>query len=59
MAMIRYGNEAVGLWGTVPTGARPEWIAQRVSWVESRPVPTGPFKRRGPFPRPTAANQGE
>jgi protein SCO1/2 len=55
MAMIRYGNEAVGLWGTVPIASRPEWIAQRVSWVESRPAPTGPFRRRGPFPRPTSA----
>jgi protein SCO1/2 len=54
-SMIRYGNEAVGLWGTVPSSTSPEWIAQRVSWVKSRPQPTGPFKRRGPAPRPTAA----
>jgi protein SCO1 len=49
--MIRYGNEAVGLWGSVPVSSRPEWIAQRVSWVESRPAPVGPFKRKGPLPR--------
>ena len=54
LAMIRYGNEAVGLWGTVSSAARPEWIAQRVSWVESRRAPTGPFKRCGPFPRDAA-----
>jgi protein SCO1 len=50
-AMIRYGNEAVGLWGSVPSASRPEWIAQRVSWVESRPMPTRPFRRKGPVPR--------
>jgi protein SCO1/2 len=54
LSMIRYGNEAVGLWGTVPISSRPEWIAQRVSWVEVRPRPSGPFRRRGPAPRPTS-----
>jgi protein SCO1/2 len=51
-AMIRYGNEAVGLWGSAPLHSRPEWIAQRVGWVQLRPWPQGPFKRRGPLPRP-------
>jgi protein SCO1/2 len=57
LAMIRYGNEAVGLWGTVPSGARPELIAQRLSWVESRSAPAGSFKRRGP--RPGAPAHGD
>jgi protein SCO1/2 len=55
MSMIRYGNEAVGLWGTVPSAASPESIAQRVSWVEARPQPAAGFKRRGPVRRDTAA----
>jgi protein SCO1 len=57
LAMVRYGNEAVGLWGTVSSTARPEWIAQRISWVESRPSPAGPFRRRGPFPPNSASSQ--
>jgi hypothetical protein len=50
LGMVRYGNEAVGLWGTAPASADPEWIARRISWVESRPAPSGEFKRRGPAP---------
>lgn len=54
MGLIRYGNEAVGLWGSVPSKAEPEWIVRRLSWVESRPAPAaGEFRRRGPF-APTA-----
>ena len=36
MAMLRYGNAAVGLWGAVPARTDPQWIVQRLSWVESR-----------------------
>lgn len=51
MAMIRYGNEATGLWGSVPSTTDPEWIAKRISWVQSKPaLPEGKFKRKGPFP---------
>lgn len=47
--LVRYGNEAVGLWGSVPAKAEPEWIVKRLSWVETRPAPAvGIFKRRGP-----------
>lgn len=50
MGLIRYGNEAVGLWGSVPSKAEPEWIVRRLSWVEARPAPAaGEFRRRGPF----------
>lgn len=51
LGIIRYGNELAGLWGSVPFAYQPEQIAQRVSWVETRPAPTGPFKRKGPLPR--------
>lgn len=48
MGLIRYGNEAVGLWGSVPTRANPEWIVKRLSWIESKsPVKQSP-RRRGP-----------
>jgi protein SCO1/2 len=50
MAMLRYGNPAVGLWGAVPARTDPAWIVQRLSWVESREHPVGPSRRRGPAP---------
>jgi SCO1/SenC len=51
LAMIRYGNEATGLWGSVPSTTDPAWIAKRLSWVESRPpVAAGQAKRKGPLP---------
>ena len=48
LGLVRYGNEAVGLWGAVPAQTEPEWIVRRLSWVESRKPPAGQFKRRGP-----------
>jgi protein SCO1/2 len=50
MAMLRYGNAAVGLWGAVPARTDPQSIVQRLSWVESREHPAGPPRRRGPAP---------
>jgi protein SCO1 len=55
MRMLRYGNEAVGLWGSVPSTIAPEAIAMRISWVESRPQPTGPPMRKGPMPFDSAS----
>jgi protein SCO1/2 len=52
LGLVRYGNEAAGLWGSVPAQTAPEWIVRRLSWVESRKPPTGQFKRRGPMPAP-------
>lgn len=52
LGLVRYGNEAVGLWGSVPAQTAPEWIMKRLSWVESRRAPTGQFKRRGPSAMP-------
>ena len=48
LGLVRYGNEAVGLWGSVPAQTEPEWIVRRLSWVESRKAPAGPPRRRGP-----------
>jgi protein SCO1 len=50
MALMRYGNAAVGLWGSVPARSDPQWIAQRLAWVESRQRIAGPPRRRGPLP---------
>jgi hypothetical protein len=47
---VRYGNEAIGLWGAVPAKADPEWIARRLSWVIPRERPEGAPRRRGPTP---------
>jgi protein SCO1/2 len=54
MGLIRYGNEAAGLWGSVPGIADPKWIAQRFSWIETRQPPVGQPRRRGPAPLGTA-----
>ena len=48
MALLRYGNAAVGLWGSVPAKADPAWIVQRLSWVQAREPVTGAPRRRGP-----------
>ena len=52
MGLVRYGNEAVGLWGSVPAKSEAEWIVKRLSWVQSRTLapPVTTFKRRGPTP---------
>ena len=55
MSVLRYGNEAVGLWGSVPSLSAPEAIAMRISWVESRPQPVGPPIRKGPMPLESAS----
>ena len=49
--LLRYGNEAVGLWGSCPQIADPRWIASRLSWVMPQPIPEGPHRRGGPHPR--------
>jgi protein SCO1/2 len=50
LGLVRYGNEAVGLWGSVPARSEPESIVKRLAWVETRKPLTGvgTFKRRGP-----------
>lgn len=57
--LFRYGNAALGLWGSVPAKAEPEAIAERLGWVVPRvtastaaPAGEGPpdSRRRGPRP---------
>jgi protein SCO1/2 len=49
-ALLRYGNAAVGLWGSVPARSDPAWIVRRLSWVQAREPVAGPPRRRGPAP---------
>lgn len=48
LGLVRYGNERVGLWGSVPAKTDPEWIVKRVSWITppertaTKPVRRGP-----------------
>jgi protein SCO1 len=58
MAMLRYGNAAVGLWGAVPAGSDPEWLVRRLSWVESREPAAGPPRRGGPHPDTYLRSEG-
>jgi len=58
MAMLRYGNAAVGLWGAVPAGSAPEWLVRRLSWVESRERVAGPARRGGPHPDTYLRSEG-
>lgn len=47
LGLMRYGNDAAGLWGSVPTKLDPELIVQRLEWVSpSRPPAT--LTRKGP-----------
>jgi len=49
--LLRYGNEAVGLWGSCPQIADPRWIATRLSWVMPQPgTEARSHRRAGPFP---------
>ncbi|HVJ61286.1 MAG TPA: SCO family protein, partial [Tahibacter sp.] len=46
--VMRYGNPAAGLWGSVPAKAEPDWIAERLTWLAARDRPSGAPRRRGP-----------
>jgi hypothetical protein len=52
MGLLRYGNDAIGLWGSVASLADPALIVQRLSWVEARPPRAAgtPLQRGGPRP---------
>ena len=50
LALIRYGNEAVGLWGSVPAKTDPELIAMRISWIQPEQAWNGTPRRAGPKP---------
>jgi len=62
MGLVRYGNEAVGLWGSVPAKTEAEWIVRRLSWVTPRESVSATPRRRGPSPvltkGPGARNAG-
>jgi len=53
LALIRYGNEAVGLWGSVPAKRDPISIATRLSWIESGQPAAVKVMRGGPMPLST------
>ena len=53
LALIRYGNEAVGLWGSVPAKNDPRSIAKRLSWIESANTAAPSIRRAGPAPLST------
>jgi hypothetical protein len=48
MSLLRYGNEAVGLWGGTPISSGAEWILKRLSWITPHEPPSGPSRRAGP-----------
>jgi protein SCO1/2 len=52
VGMVRYGNEAVGLWAAFPGITKPEAIAMRISWLQPTPACAGPAQRKGPLPPP-------
>jgi protein SCO1/2 len=41
---VRYGNEPLMLWAACPGMARPEWIAESISWVIRPESQTAPSK---------------
>ncbi len=48
MGLIRYGNDAANIWGSVPTRTDPVWLAQRLDWISPRKdIPRTPV-RGGP-----------
>jgi hypothetical protein len=48
--LLRYGNAAAGLWGSVPGRTDPAWIAERIAWLTPRAPAEGAPRRRGPLP---------
>lgn len=55
LGLMRYGNDRIGLWGSVPGKASPEMVAERISWLlprgsASKPTTAGKLSRGGPYP---------
>lgn len=51
--LLRYGNETLGLWGSVPATADPRWIAERLEWIRPKSAvasASGAPRRKGPRP---------
>lgn len=52
MGLMRYGNDAMGLWASVPAKSDPKMIVERLSWVMPRePAGHARLKRGGPLPQ--------
>ena len=51
LGLMRYGNDASGLWGSVPTKLDPQLIVQRLQWVSPRQQnqATSRLVRKGPL----------
>jgi len=47
MGLIRYGNDATGLWGSVPTRANPQWLAERLNWITPKAGDVASIVKRG------------
>jgi protein SCO1/2 len=55
MGLLRYGNDAAGLWGSVPTRTEPAQIVERLNWIQPdrrdrRITVGGQLRRGGPHP---------
>lgn len=50
LTLVRYGNEAVGLWGGLSSAASAKAMVERLSWVRSRQAGTLLSRRKGPLP---------
>jgi protein SCO1 len=52
MGLVRYGNEAADIWGSIPARSPPDQVLSRLSWVQSRPAQNRGLavKRGGPWP---------
>ena len=50
LGIVRYGNDAAGLWGSAPARSNAAWLAARLSWVATGSRVEGPPRRRGPAP---------
>jgi hypothetical protein len=48
MGLMRYGNDAAGLWGSVPTKLDPELIIERIAWLHPSPSMKR-LTRKGPL----------
>ncbi|WP_324752788.1 hypothetical protein [Roseovarius sp. Pro17] len=51
LGLMRYGNEALDIWGAAPVRASATDISARLSWVRDAGAPRARLRRRGgPFP---------
>jgi protein SCO1/2 len=48
MTLLRYANEAAGVWGGTPVKSSPEAIAERIRWITPQLRPSGRPQRGGP-----------